>query len=63
LRDVQAESFDKQRFGKMYYVVMLSRWQEAAVNKKFDVKLSECNSLKSEVLTLAAELNAMEKNY
>ena len=47
----------------MYYVVMLSRWQEAAVNKKFDVKLSECNSLNSEVLTLAAELNAMEKSY
>jgi len=47
----------------MYYVVMLSRWQEAAVNKKFDVKLSECNSLKSEALTLAAELNSMEKNY
>lgn len=47
----------------MYYVVMLSRWQEAAVNKKFDVKLSECNSLKSEVLTLAAELNDMEKSY
>lgn len=47
----------------MYYVVMLSRWQEAAVNKKFDVKLSECNSLKSETLTLAAELNSMEKNY
>jgi len=63
LRDVQAETFDKQRFGKMYYVVMLSRWQEAAVNKKFDVKLSECNSLKSEALTLAAELNSMEKNY
>lgn len=63
MRDVQAETFDKQRFGKMYYVVMLSRWQEAAVNKKFDVKLSECNSLKSEALTLAAELNSMEKNY
>jgi len=26
LRDLQAENFDKQRFGKLYHVVMLSRW-------------------------------------
>ena len=25
LRDIQSESFDKQKFGKLYYVVMLYR--------------------------------------
>ena len=50
LRDVQSESFDKQKYGKLYYVVMLSRWQEAAVNKKYDMKLSECKELKGELL-------------
>ena len=50
LRDLQSESFDKQRFGKLYYVVMLSRWQEAAVNKKYAVKLTENKELAGELL-------------
>ena len=29
---------------------MLSRWQEAAVNKKYDMKLTECKELKGELL-------------
>jgi hypothetical protein len=29
---------------------MLSRWQEAAVNKKYDMKLNECKELKGELL-------------
>jgi hypothetical protein len=50
LRDLQAETFDKQRFGKLYYVVMLSRWSEAAVNKKYAAKLAEANELAGELL-------------
>ena len=50
LRDLQSENFDKQKYGKLYYVVMLSRWQEAAVNKKYAMKLNECKELKGELL-------------
>jgi len=50
LRDLQAENFDKQKYGKLYYVVMLSRWQEAAVNKKYAMRLTECKELKGELL-------------
>jgi len=28
---------------------MLSRWQEAAVNKKYEMKHNECKELRSEV--------------
>lgn len=50
LRDLQAEHFDKQKYGKLYYVVMLSRWQEAAVNKKYAMKLNECRDIQGELL-------------
>jgi hypothetical protein len=36
----------------MYYIVMLSRWQEAAVNKKYDMKLNECKDLVGEIFNL-----------
>jgi hypothetical protein len=50
LRDLQSENFDKQKYGKLYYVVMLSRWQEAAVNKKYAMKLNEVRELRGELL-------------
>lgn len=63
LRDVQAESFEKQKFAKMYYVVMLSRWQEAAVNKKYDMKINECKELKGEIFDVTADLEGKERDY
>ena len=63
LRDLQSESFDAQKFGKLYYVVMLSRWQEAAVNKKYDMKLNECRELQQEVLNVTQELENKEREH
>ena len=50
VRELQSQSVDQQRLGKLYYVVMLSRWQEAAVNKKYDMTLSENKQLRMEIL-------------
>ena len=63
LRDIQSESFDKQKFGKLYYVVMLSRWQEVAVNKKYDMKLNECKELKGELLNANQALENKEDEH
>jgi len=45
-----SESVDKTNIDKHRYIVMLSRWQEAAVNKKYDMKLNECNILRTELI-------------
>jgi hypothetical protein len=51
LRELQSsEDVDKQKYAKLYHVVMLSRWQEAAVNKKYSMKLNECREMKGELL-------------
>lgn len=34
----------------MYYLIMLSRWQEAAVNKKYDMVLTENRELRKELM-------------
>jgi hypothetical protein len=43
-------SEDNQRVGKLYYLIMLSRWQEAAVNKKYDMILTETKELRKELM-------------
>lgn len=63
LRDIQSESIDKTKYGKLYYVVMLSRWQEAAVNKKYDMKILECKDLEGEVLNANQLLENKEKDH
>lgn len=50
VRDLQSYTEDQQRLGKLYYLVMLSRWQEAAVNKKYDMILSENKELRRELM-------------
>lgn len=49
LRDIESQNFDHQQISKLHYVVMLSRWQEAAVNKKYEMKHNECKELRSEI--------------
>ena len=63
LRDIQSESHDKAKYGKLYYVVMLSRWQEAAVNRKYDAKLRECEGLKGELLDAKPMLENKERDH
>ena len=50
LRDMQSESYDKERMGKLYFIIMLSRWQEAAVNKKYDSVLNQVKEMRNELL-------------
>ena len=42
---------------------MLSRWQEAAVNKKYDMKLNECKELKGELLNCHQMLENEESEH
>ena len=42
---------------------MLSRWQEAAVNKKYDVKLNEANELRGELLSVNQLLENKERDH
>lgn len=63
LRDIQSESIDKTKYGKLYYVVMLSRWQEAAVNKKYDMKIEELKILEGDLLDANQLLENKEREY
>ena len=63
LRELASEDIDKQRMAKMHYVVMLSRWNEATVNKKYDVKQRECQGIFSECMRLQQELDMKTQEY
>ena len=41
---------EQQGLGKLYYLVLLSRGQEAAVNKKYDMVLTENRELRKDLL-------------
>ena len=41
LLDIQSNNDHDNLIGKLYYVVLLSRWQEASTNKKLDKALNE----------------------
>jgi hypothetical protein len=51
LREMQAEDVGKERLGKLYYIIMMSRWQEAAVNKKYERAISEVKELRGNLLS------------
>lgn len=57
LREMQSESATKDRIGKLYFIIMLSRWQEAAVNKKYCHVLNDVKSLRGEILSTEAHNN------
>ena len=52
LREMQSETKDKERIGKLYFIIMLSRWQEASVNKKYDAVCQMTKKLEGDVLAL-----------
>lgn len=60
VREMAAESMDNSKMDKLRYVVMLSRWQEAAVNKKYDMKINECNALKTQLIEKDDEIRSLE---
>lgn len=53
---------EKSKVDKLKYVVMLSRWQEAAVNKKYAMKFNECNLLKTQLFEKDGEIAQLEKS-
>ena len=48
LREMQADGATKERIGKLYFIIMLSRWQEASINKKYEAVISEVKALRGE---------------
>lgn len=61
VRELQSQSFEQQKIGKLYYVVMLSRWQEAASNKKYTMVLTENKELRRDVLNMEARETEQEQ--
>lgn len=51
LREMQSEGATKERVGKLYFIIMLSRWQEASVNKKYEAVISEVKDLRNELIS------------
>ena len=60
LREMQSDSQTKERVGKLYFIIMLSRWQEASVNKKYEAVLSEVKNLRGELMSSQALCERLE---
>ena len=60
LREMQADGGSKERIGKLYFIIMLSRWQEASVNKKYDAVIGEVKDCRNEIFNLQAMSAALE---
>ena len=60
LREMQSEGATKERIGKLYFVIMLSRWQEASVNKKYEAVISEVKDLRTELINSQALVSQRE---
>ena len=54
LREMQSEGATKERVGKLYFIIMLSRWQEASVNKKYEAVISEVKDLRNYLINANA---------
>ncbi len=50
LTELSGQSDEQKRLGKLYYLIMLSRWQEAALSRKYDGVLNENRELRAELL-------------
>lgn len=62
LREMQAENTTNDRLGKLYFIIMLSRWQEAAVNKKYCHVLNEVKEMRGELLRSETHNHALQKD-
>ena len=60
LREMQADGGSKERIGKLYFIIMLSRWQEASVNKKYEAVIGEVKDLRHEICNLNTMSAALE---
>ena len=62
LREMQSDGQTKERVGKLYFIIMLSRWQEASVNKKYEAVLSEVKNLRGELMSSQAMRERLEED-
>lgn len=60
LRELQATSIDKNKIGRIYYILMLSRWQEAAIGMKYDYTLNDVRTLRYEYAIVEGRLQKEE---
>lgn len=61
LRELQANSIDKMKLGRIYYILMLSRWQEAAIGMKYDYALNDVRTLRVEYSVVESRLKKEEE--
>ena len=62
LRELQATSIDKDKIGRIYYILMLSRWQEAAIGMKYDYTLNDVRTLRYEYAIIEGRLTKEEES-
>ena len=60
LRELQSDSVDKLKLGRIYYILMLSRWQEAAIGMKYDYVLNDIRTLRGEYSYLEIRIKKEE---
>ena len=60
LRELQSNSIDKMKLGRIYYILMLSRWQEAAIGLKYDHSLNDLRILRLEFSEVESRLKREE---
>ena len=60
LRELQSNSIDKMKLGRIYYILMLSRWQEAAIGMKYDHALNDLRVLRLEYSEIESRLKNEE---
>ena len=60
LRELQSDSVDKLKLGRIYYILMLSRWQEAAIGMKYDYVLNDIRTLRGEYSHLEIRIKREE---
>ena len=50
VRELSSQSDEQKRLSHLYYLVMLSRWQEAALSKKYEGLLNENRELRKDLI-------------
>jgi Ca2+-binding EF-hand superfamily protein len=62
LRELQSDTVDKLKLGRIYYILMLSRWQEAAIGMKYDYVLNDIRTLRNEYSIVEIRMSKEEGN-
>ena len=60
LRELQSENDHNLKVGHLFQIVMLSRWQEAAANKKYQGSLVEIKGMRGDLLSIEGHLREEE---